>query len=67
MFSTEEQLHGKIIVGLKKKWLCHTHVGEHGDPGYCYVLPVTAEHIGLNNRKLKAWAAAIVSCTPSLL
>ncbi|KAI0338966.1 hypothetical protein BDW22DRAFT_1432176 [Trametopsis cervina] len=59
MFSTEEQLHGKIIVGLKKKWLCHTHVGEHGDPGYCYVLPVTAEHIGLNNRKLKAWAAAI--------
>ncbi|KAG1758075.1 hypothetical protein EDD22DRAFT_957266 [Suillus occidentalis] len=33
---------------------------EHGEPGYCYV-SVTGEHVGLNNRMLKLWAAAIAA------
>jgi hypothetical protein len=59
-FSEAAQLHGAIILELKKKWLCAKHQGEHGDVGYCYVSP-NASHVGLNNRKLKLWASAIVS------
>lgn len=59
IFSDEVQLHGSIILQLKAKWTCEKHGGEHGEHGYCYVSP-TGEHVGLNNRKLKIWAAAIV-------
>jgi len=45
---------------LKQKWSCEKHLGEHGEPGYCYIA-ATGEHLGLNSRKLKLWAAAIVS------
>jgi hypothetical protein len=55
-----EQLQGSIILQLKTKWPCEKHQGEHGNPGFCYVDP-TGGHLGLNNHKLKIWAAAIVS------
>jgi hypothetical protein len=61
-FGEDEQLHGRIIIQLKKRWPCTQHQGEHGEPGYCYITP-SAEHVGLNNRKLKIWATAIVSKT----
>jgi hypothetical protein len=61
-FREEKQLHGRIIIQLKKRWPCTQHQGEHGEPGYCYITP-SAEHVGLNNCKLKIWAAAIVSKT----
>ncbi|GBE82416.1 hypothetical protein SCP_0408000 [Sparassis crispa] len=63
-FTDEAQLHGDIILELKKKWICQDHKGEHGEVGHCYVMP-QAEHLELNNRKLKAWAAAIAArdCT----
>lgn len=47
---------------LKMKWVCERHQGEHGEPGYCYV-DDAGVHLGLNSRKLKIWAAAIV-CYP---
>ncbi|KAG2130852.1 hypothetical protein DEU56DRAFT_814656 [Suillus clintonianus] len=59
-FSEAAQLHGSIIVQLKQKWTCEKHQGEHGEQGYCYVTPA-GEHIGLNMRKLKMWAAAIAA------
>ncbi|KIK42782.1 hypothetical protein CY34DRAFT_68804, partial [Suillus luteus UH-Slu-Lm8-n1] len=59
-FSEQDQLHGAIILQLKKKWPCAQHQGEHGDVGFCYV-SANATHIGLNNRKLKIWAAAIAA------
>ncbi|KAH7903026.1 hypothetical protein BJ138DRAFT_1198541, partial [Hygrophoropsis aurantiaca] len=60
LFTEEVQLHSKYILQLKSKWPCQKHQGEHGEPGYCYVSP-TGEHLGLNNRKLKIWAAAIAA------
>ena len=45
---------------LKQQWACEKHVGEHGELGYCFV-NACGEHLGLNHRKLKLWAAAIVS------
>jgi hypothetical protein len=45
---------------LKRKWTCEKHQGEHGEAGHCYVNPM-GEHVGLNHRKLKLWATAIVS------
>ncbi|KAF8834082.1 hypothetical protein BDN67DRAFT_1016881 [Paxillus ammoniavirescens] len=59
-FSAESQLHGAIIMQLKRKWTCEKHQGEHGEAGYCYINP-TGEHVGLNHRKLKSWAAAIAA------
>jgi len=59
LFSEEAQLHGAIIVSLKQKWPCDLHQGENGDSGFCFVGP-DGSHIGLNHRKLKIWAAAIV-------
>ncbi|KAI0697791.1 hypothetical protein BC835DRAFT_1337223, partial [Cytidiella melzeri] len=61
MFTPEEQLHGAIVLQIKQRWTCNTHMGESGGPGLCYVMPVTGEHFGLNNMKLKQWAAAIAS------
>jgi hypothetical protein len=59
-FSEVEQLHGEIILQLKQKWVCEKHQGEHGQAGACYI-DSAGNHIGLNNRKLKIWASAIVS------
>jgi hypothetical protein len=59
-FREEDQLHGRIILQLKKKWPCAQHYGEHGEPGFCYIA-ASGERVGLNTRKLKIWAAAIVS------
>ncbi|TFK80000.1 hypothetical protein K466DRAFT_504633 [Polyporus arcularius HHB13444] len=58
LFSEEEQLDGTMILQLKAKWPCARHQGEHGEPGHCYV-DASGEHLGLNSRKLKLWAAAI--------
>jgi hypothetical protein len=58
-FTELEQLHGSIILQLKGKWTCEKHQGEHGEPGFCYI-DSTGGHLGLNNRKLKIWASAIV-------
>ncbi|KIJ94158.1 hypothetical protein K443DRAFT_110911, partial [Laccaria amethystina LaAM-08-1] len=58
-FSEVTQLHGSIIMELKATWPCSTHLNEHGGAGYCYVTN-TSEHVRLNARRLKAWAAAIV-------
>jgi len=44
---------------LKATWPCSTHLNEHGGAGFCYVTN-TSEHVRLNARRLKAWAAAIV-------
>ena len=44
---------------LKATWPCSTHLNEHGGAGFCYVTN-TSEHVLLNARWLKAWAAAIV-------
>ncbi|KAG2131759.1 hypothetical protein DEU56DRAFT_914323 [Suillus clintonianus] len=59
-FSEESQIHGAIIMQLKNKWSCEKHLGEHGEPGHCYIAS-TGEHLGLNSRKLKLWAAAIAA------
>lgn len=61
-FSDTAQLHGSLILELKKKWPCQSHQGEHGQVGHCYVAP-SGEHIRLNALRLKAWAAAIVCST----
>ena len=61
-FSDTAQLHGALILELKKKWPCQSHQGEHGQVGHCYVAP-SGEHIRLNALCLKAWAAAIVCLT----
>jgi len=58
-------MHGTFILQLKEKWPCETHQGEHGEPGFCYVDP-NSRHIGLNNRKLKTWAAAIVGLSETM-
>lgn len=55
-----EQLHAEIILALKNKWPCSQHQGEHGEPGHCYV-DANGGHVGLNHRRLKIWAAAVVS------
>ncbi|KAA1475512.1 hypothetical protein DENSPDRAFT_883621 [Dentipellis sp. KUC8613] len=59
-FSDQSQIHGAIILELKAKWPCQQHLGEHGEDGFCYVT-ANAEHIRLNARKLKFWAAAIAA------
>lgn len=59
-YGETEQLHGAIVLQLKQKWACEKHQGEHGEPGACYV-DSAGNHLGLNNRKLKIWASAIVS------
>ena len=59
LFGEESQLLGGIILQLKQRWPCQQHLGEHGEPGLCYITPA-GEHVGLNMRKLKIWASAIV-------
>ncbi|KAG6370347.1 hypothetical protein JVT61DRAFT_12155 [Boletus reticuloceps] len=59
-FSDNAQLHGSIILQLKVKWVCDKHSGEHGERGHCWVSP-TGNHIGLNNCRLKQWAASIAA------
>jgi hypothetical protein len=44
---------------LKATWPCSMHLNEHGGAGSCYVTN-TSEHVLLNARWLKAWAATIV-------
>ncbi|KAF9225177.1 hypothetical protein BS17DRAFT_801307 [Gyrodon lividus] len=60
LFTEDTQLHGPIIMQLKKRWVCEKHAGEHGEPGYCFV-NTCGKHLGLNHRKLKLWAAAIAA------
>ncbi|KIK93182.1 hypothetical protein PAXRUDRAFT_145638 [Paxillus rubicundulus Ve08.2h10] len=36
LFTESVQLHGSIIMQLKKQWVCKKHTGEHGEPGYCF-------------------------------
>ncbi|KAG1732927.1 uncharacterized protein EDB91DRAFT_1057805 [Suillus paluster] len=60
IFSDEVQLNGAIILQLKAKWTYEKHSGEHGESGHCYVSAM-GEHVGLNHRKLKLWAAAIAA------
>ncbi|KAJ6473089.1 hypothetical protein C8R45DRAFT_835651 [Mycena sanguinolenta] len=59
-FSAKEQLHGEMILKLKTKWPCEKHAGENGDLGHCWI-DVGGNHVGLNMRKLKIWASAIVA------
>lgn len=59
-FTEEAQLHGSFIMQLKQRWTCEKHAGKHGEHGYCFI-NAGGEHLGLNHRKLKLWAAAIVS------
>jgi hypothetical protein len=59
LFSDQAQLHGAIIVQLTAKWPCAQHQGENGDVGHCYVAH-NGDHVGLNNRRLKLWASAMV-------
>ncbi|KAJ7778022.1 hypothetical protein DFH07DRAFT_766239 [Mycena maculata] len=59
-FSFQDQLHGAMIMKLNEKWSCEKHPGENGDLGHCYI-DVNGKHIGLNMRKNKAWASAIVA------
>lgn len=44
---------------LKKKWPCDKHLGEHGEPGHCYVND-NGGHLRLSALRLKMWAAAMV-------
>ncbi|KAF8996603.1 hypothetical protein BDQ17DRAFT_1249578 [Cyathus striatus] len=60
VYSAHEQLQGEIVLELKKKWTCECHLGEHGEPGHCYV-SASGLHLGLNHRKLSLWAAAIAA------
>nr|GAT48927.1 predicted protein [Mycena chlorophos] len=63
-FSIHDQMHGEMLLKLQRRWPCQTHKSENGDVGACYI-DGNGNHIGLNMRKLKAWAAAIIAgdCT----
>lgn len=58
--SDADCLHGSLNLKLRKHWVCHEHLGEHGEPGVCYVTP-TGKHIGVNNRRSNIWTSAMVS------
>ena len=58
MYSNTQQLHGIHAQHIKNEWPCQQHLGENGRPGACYITP-NGVHIGLNIRRLAAWAAAI--------
>ncbi|KAI0683134.1 hypothetical protein BC835DRAFT_1396910, partial [Cytidiella melzeri] len=60
-YTEDQQLHGGIILTLKKEWPCNKHNGDHGEPAYCYVPKDSNDHYGLSARKLKFWSAAIAS------
>ncbi|KAI0086093.1 hypothetical protein BDY19DRAFT_379589 [Irpex rosettiformis] len=61
MFAPQDQMHGEIILQLKRRWPCQTHSNESGGPGWCFVPLASGLHYGLNMPKLKAWAIAIAS------
>jgi hypothetical protein len=61
---SSSQLHADFILKLKNTHPCEQHRGEHGEVGYCYVWP-NGGHLGLNNRRLAIWAAAMVRTTHS--
>lgn len=54
------QLHSEFILKLKHTHPCEQHRGEHGEVGYCYVSP-NGNHLGLNNRRLAIWGAAMAA------
>jgi hypothetical protein len=60
MYSATQQLHGLHAQHIKTEWQCQQHLGENGRPGACYIKPGSGAHIGLNMRRLAAWAAAMV-------
>ncbi|TDL24670.1 hypothetical protein BD410DRAFT_801984 [Rickenella mellea] len=59
-FSDATQLHRSLLLKLKKLWQCQTHLGEHGQPGHCFVSE-SGKHLGLNNRHFNLWTAAIAA------
>jgi hypothetical protein len=59
MYTNTQQLHGIHAQHIKNEWPCQQHLGENGRSGACYVTP-DGNHIGLNIRRLAAWAAAMV-------
>ncbi|KAI8968142.1 hypothetical protein BD414DRAFT_429460, partial [Trametes punicea] len=62
-YPDETQLHGGIILKLKRLHECHLHGGEHNKLGHCYK-PEGGRpdrHVHLNNRRLKRWVAAIAA------
>lgn len=62
-YPDKTQLHGSIILELKRLHKCTYHVNEQNAPGACYKPEGGGmnSHVRLNNLRLKAWAAAIVS------
>jgi len=59
MFSNAHQLHGIHAQYIKNEWQYQQHLGENGRPGAYYITP-SSKHVGLNIRRLAAWAAAMV-------
>lgn len=59
-YDETQQLHGAFILRLKREWKCEEHRGESGQPGCCYRATGGGQHLGLNNRRLSVWAAAMV-------
>ncbi|KAH8832105.1 hypothetical protein DL96DRAFT_1706489 [Flagelloscypha sp. PMI_526] len=57
-YSAMEQQEGAIALELRKQHKCDIHLGEHGQPGCCFVRP-DGEHERMTNRKIKVWGAAI--------
>jgi len=60
MFSNTQQLHGIHAQHIKNEWPCQQHLGENGRSGACYITP-SGKHVGLNIRRLAAWAAAMAA------
>ncbi|KAJ7051597.1 hypothetical protein C8F01DRAFT_639347 [Mycena amicta] len=59
-YSIQDQLQGDMILKIQNKWKCDKHQGENGKVGHCYI-DVDGNHMGLNMRKFRAWAAAVVA------
>lgn len=59
-FNDTEQVNGRFILEIKKRWPCASHQGEHGEPGHCFIT-VSGGHLRLNPLRLKMWAAAMAS------
>jgi hypothetical protein len=59
MYSNTQQLHGLHAQHIKNEWQCQQHLGENDCAGACYVTP-SGVHVGLNIRRVAAWAAAMV-------
>ncbi len=56
------QAHGRANLMLQETWACHTHLGEHREPGVCWVPEGGGieGHIGCGNLRCRVWTAAIV-------